>query len=719
MCMKGGNNMYYPEEVLNCVKHFGVSEASRRYNIDYNKLQVYCKNNGIKKLSYNVASNLPEDAFDFIKARCTERTMFLSSIQSEVFNKFHIKITNIDKVVDEIFEPGYSKQYKHLGVLRKCKICGNEFYATNSKQQVCKNDHVFKCSFCGKSVTLGYKESCYRVNSSSPFYCSEECKHKALLASKHDLKYTCICRLCGKSFRSNVSFATVCSDQHYGICVVCGKKFELNYPYTRKTCSQKCRSKLTSQTTEHRFGYKTILATPEVQEKSRAAIEKKYGTRNYFNSNDWYKRYHEMLSNPNSMNKINEKKINTYRKHYGVNWGLQSTEVKEKSKKTLIAKYGADNISKSAHFYKLQNTESSPEQINNLMQFKSNPDSYLSNLSEKPTLRDLSNQFGIRDSSVGYLIDQLGIDKDKIEYVYSYMEDEVYDFLLKLNLNTEIIRNTFKIITPYELDIYIPKYKFAIECDPTSTHNSSFGAWSVNDDPLPRIYHKLKTDLCENLDIRLFHIFGYDWSNNKSIILSMIENALGKTSNKIYARKTIIRPVSYSDSAKFLQENHRQGNTVNSIRIGLYHKDELVSLMTFGKMRKTIGKSDNKDTYELSRFCSKRNTLVVGGASKLFEYFVSKYNPVSVISFSDRAHTSGNLYETLGFKEVRRSDPGYVWVRLKDDTAWSRVNAQKKNIVNFLKDPSIDLSKSEFEIMEDHKYAAVFDSGTITWQWRR
>lgn len=711
--------MCYSEEILDCVKHFGISEASRRYNIDYSKLQVYCKNNGIKKVSYNDASNLPEAAFDFIKTKCTEQTMFLNSIQSEVLDKFNIKITNIDKVVDEIFEPRYSKQYKHRGVLRKCKICGNEFYAASPKQQICKNDHVFKCRVCGKSVTLGYKESCYRASSNHLFYCSKECEHKALTASKHDLKYTCICRLCGKAFKSNVSFATVCSDQHYGTCVVCGKKFELNYPYTRKTCSQKCRAELASRTTENKFGYKTILATPEIQEKSREAIEEKYGTKNYFNSNDWAKRYHEMLSNPNSMNKINEKKIHTYRKHYGVDWGLQSTEVKEKSKKTLIAKYGVDNVSKSAHFYKLQNTESSPEQVNNLIQFKSDPNSYLSNLSEKPTLRDLSKQFGIRDSSVGYLIDQLGIDKDKIEYVYSYMEDEVYDFLLKLNLNTEIIRNTFKVITPYELDIYIPNYKFAIECDPTSTHNSSFGAWSVSDDPLPRSYHKLKTDLCESKGIRLFHIFGYDWSNNKSIIFSMIENALGNTPNKIYARKTDIRPVSYSDSARFLQENHRQGNTVNSIRIGLYYKNELVSLMTFGKMRKTIGKSDNENTYELSRFCSKINTSVIGGASKLFEFFVNEYNPESIISFSDRAHTSGNLYETLGFKEIRRSDPGYVWVCLKDDKAWSRVNAQKKNIVKFLKDPSIDLTKSEFEIMEAHKYAAVFDSGTITWQWRR
>lgn len=710
--------MGYDACILDCVRQYGVSEAARRYNIKYSKLQTYCKNNNVKKINYNNASDLPSEVYDYIKSACIERKSFLSSIQSQVADKFGIKITNINKVVDGIFEPGYSKEYRTNGIKRVCRICNKEFNATSTNQVVCKRDHKFECSVCGKVVTLNYEDSCKQSSSPYPFYCSKECEHKALLESKNKLKYVCTCKICGKKFKSNVSFATVCPNQHYGKCVICGKQFKLNYPYTRKTCSQECRAKLVSQTSMERFGYKNVLATPKVQEKSRRAIEAKYGTRNYFESKSWSIKYHKILADPAAMEKINKKKMNTCREHYGVNWSFQSPEIKEESKKTLIEKYGVDNISKSSHFYQLVNTESSSEQIDNLMKFKSNPDEYLSSLSKPPTLRDLSKQFGIRDSSVGYLIDQLGVDKSKIAYAYSYMESEVYEFLLSLDLHTEIDRNTFKIITPYELDVYIPKYNFAIECDPTSTHNSSFGAWSLDDEPLPRSYHKMKTDLCEAKGIRLFHIFGYDWSHKKSVICSMIENALGKTRNKLYARKTEIRYVSYPEALAFLNENHRQGNTVNSVRIGLYNDDELVSLMTFGKMRQTIGTSNIPNTYELSRFCSKKGTLVVGGASKLFKFFVNTYKPGAVISFSDRAHTSGDLYQKLGFKEVRRSDPGYVWVRLKDDTAWSRVNAQKKNIIKFLKDPSIDLNKTEFEIMQEHKYAAVFDSGTITWEWK-
>lgn len=59
-----------------------------------------------------------------------------------------------------------------------------------------------------------------------------------------------------------------------------------------------------------------------------------------------------------------------------------------------------------------------------------------------------------------------------------------------------------------------------------------------------------------------------------------------------------------------------------------------------------------------------------------------------------------------------------MWVNLKSDKSFSRNNAQKKNIRTFLKDETIDMSKTEKQIMEEHGFVQVFDSGTITWEWR-
>lgn len=103
----------------------------------------------------------------------------------------------------------------------------------------------------------------------------------------------------------------------------------------------------------------------------------------------------------------------------------------------------------------------------------------------------------------------------------------------------------------------------------------------------------------------------------------------------------------------------------------------------------------------------------------MFQHFVREYDPVEIRSFSDRAHTKGTLYQVLGFQYDHTSDAGYVWVNLKTDQAFSRNNAQKHNIRQFLKDDTIDLSQTETQIMADHGYVQVFDAGVKLWIWRK
>ena len=73
--------------------------------------------------------------------------------------------------------------------------------------------------------------------------------------------------------------------------------------------------------------------------------------------------------------------------------------------------------------------------------------------------------------------------------------------------------------------------------------------------------------------------------------------------------------------------------------------------MTFSKPRF----NKNYD-YELLRLCSKKFTNIVGGASKLFKYFISKYKG-SIISYTNRRFSNGNIYRQLGFSELKNSKP--------------------------------------------------------------
>ncbi|MBR4316253.1 MAG: hypothetical protein IKP65_04695 [Alphaproteobacteria bacterium] len=93
-----------------------------------------------------------------------------------------------------------------------------------------------------------------------------------------------------------------------------------------------------------------------------------------------------------------------------------------------------------------------------------------------------------------------------------------------------------------------------------------------------------------------------------------------------------------------------QGKDNSSIKLGLFHENELVSVMTFGKPR------FNKNyQYELIRFASKLGYQIIGGASKLLTCFINQYHPESIISYADRRYSNGELYEAIGFELIGKS----------------------------------------------------------------
>lgn len=596
---------------------------------------------------------------------------------------------------------------------RTCIECGEQFETTSSRRQICYKDHYRSCRVCGKSFAVTPLQILQDKQT-----CSEQCRRMSIGTSVASTtpSVLCTCRLCGNKFLGKNKNSVICNRKHIVQCAVCGKDFEPSRQQLLSetlTCSKECRYKLTNQsfmeniqqhvekqqaTMQKRYGVSNPQQVPDIRSKTRSTIMRRYGTSSFSQTPEFIDRC-----------------IATNRAKYGADWYMQTSEFRASFEATCVAKYGVDNPSKSPDV--ISDRVSDPTCIDNLMAFRSNPEQFVrSTFDDPPTLAQLGAICGIRDSSVGDILDKANC-RHIVKFAYSTMEDEVYEFLRTFLDDKDIVRNTRKIITPYELDIWIPSHRFAIECNPTSTHNSSLPGFSKDDKPKSMFYHKKKTDLCETQDIRLFHLFGYDWNYHKDVCKSMIRNALGVTTNRYYARKLIFRSVDAKEAYDFLQVNHRQGGVYCKVNLGLFDNDQLVSLMTFSPMRHTIGtdKTDRTNWWELVRFCSLINSVVVGGASKLFHEFLRQVKPAGVVSFSDRAHTSGVLYTKLGFTKLRTSDPGYVWVNLKTDRAYSRLNAQKRNIKKFLKDDLIDLTQPESKIMVAHGYVAVYDSGTITW----
>lgn len=559
-------------------------------------------------------------------------------------------------------------------MIKSCAYCGKEFETTSGTKKYCDGDHFKTCEVCGKS----FKVPNHRLSDRNLTCCSKACSSikrsraiKEALSNKpdgynaHKTQYTRVCKICGRKFKTNIYNKEICDSTHFRKCVICGTEFELTkdsiFNHTQ-TCSEECRQGL-----------------------SRKTSLKRYGVENYSQTDEFA-----------TSQKQNKDKIS------------------EKRRSTNLERYGREYYSHTPNY--LRSVMGNSDCVQNLIKFSQDPEKFIQTNfpNSSPTILQLSSLLGINTSSTGDRIHKYKIE-DMIDFRASSMENEVIEYLQSLVLDIKITRNDRQVISPYELDIYLPEYGLAIECNPTSTHNSTFNCFSVNEPPLTSKYHKDKTDRCLEKNIKLLHLFGHEWINKNDIMKSIIHTKLG-LNNKVFARNCIIEEITDSTCREFLDVNHRQGNVSSSIRLGLYFQSELVSVMTFSKLRKQISnRSGGVDDYELVRFCSKLNLTVVGGASKLFKYFLKTYNPKYIISYQDRATMLGNLYQNLGFIFKKNSDPGYVWVNIDNDKVLTRLQTQKHNLSKLF--PVCDLTKSESQILKENKFVRVYNSGNSVWEY--
>ena len=489
------------------------------------------------------------------------------------------------------------------------------------------------------------------------------------------------------------------------------------------------------QTCMERYGVEHATQNEEIKEKQRQSFRNKYG-----------------VDYPWMLSEIHQKAMNSQIEKYG-GIGMASDELSAKVKQTCVERYGVENfnnapdsiikkketwlknygvdhpmksekIKEKVKWKRIENfakTIENDEARQNYLEFHNDPINYIiSHFDHKPPIIEISETLGNLDpTSVSSHIPIKY--HNLLGHYQSTMEREITNFLKELDSNIDIVIHDRKCISPYELDIYLPEYNFAIECNPTCSHNSTINVFDPKSEPLPKDYHKLKSIRCIKEGIQLFHIFGYDWSTRRHVINSMIRNVLHKQLYRCFARKLNIREISNNDCIEFLNINHLQRGLSAPIRLGLFSDNELLSVMTFNKVRHTIGSiNDSQDSniWELSRFCNKLNYSVVGGASKLFKYFITNYNPNKIISFSDIAHTKGALYEKLGFEQNSITEPSYVWVNLDSDAWYNRVACQKRYLPKLFNEPDLDIeNKTETMILSEHNFVQVFDSGKIKWIW--
>lgn len=482
----------------------------------------------------------------------------------------------------------------------------------------------------------------------------------------------------------------------------------------------------TRQTYLERYGVDHYWKTEEGQAKRLKTLETNHGVDNPSKSETLrLKRQQTFLerfgSHPLANELIKSKIAENFLNKYGVKNPSELPAVREKARQTSLVKHGVEYASQSDVFKtKIQETMlsrygvKSPMHVPEIKQrgLERKRREFFQNLNARTQGRvkplfDLEEYTGV-ESEYSWqctTCDHIFIDNlddgwvPRCTHCYpvskSQGEDALYSYIRSLTTE-DIIRNTRSIISPLELDIYIPAKNLAFEFNGVYRHSEISGGKNKD-------YHLTKYQMAVEKNIRLIQIFDTEWYANQEIVKSKIAHLLG-LSYRIYARQCVIAGITTEAKNRFLIENHMQGTCISSINLGLFSEGNLVAVMTFGKSR------FNKNAeWELLRYCSSKNVTVVGGAARLLRCFEQQYNFPSIVSYCDLRYGTGKMYEAIGFTLIGQTNPNY-WYMKNYQNLETRIRYQKHKLSKLL--PEFDATQSEWTNMQKNGYDRIWDCGS-------
>lgn len=463
------------------------------------------------------------------------------------------------------------------------------------------------------------------------------------------------------------------------VCIVCGEptRFLGNHGFS-KWCSKKCASNDPDVLAMNRAHVsKTLKARYKkdkfsIMQKRKESLEKHYGKNN---------------GSPFSIQKVQDKVKNTIIERYGVDNPYKLDKVKKKRKEI------ARNSSIAHHKELGYDIEYLPDRkilVKNGCKIHGD---IIVTRSEfwnrtKPDRRNhtilcpICNPERNKETSIETLIKNI-LQECNVEFI-------------------EHDRHTLKESIHKELDFYIPTKKIAIECN---------GLWWHSGDEAKK-NHLEKKNACKDLGIQLLSFWEDEINFKTDIVEDLIKSKLGAQKKRIYARACEVRSVSFKDASSFLNENHLQGNVNSSIRIGLFYGNELVQIMTFGKLRKNLASNSKEGSYELYRLCSKIGLQIIGGASKLLAHFKREIDWKEIISYSFDDISNGSVYKSLGFELEKWCGQGYSYF---NGAKWhyriNRYNLRKDRIRDLLLE-----NETADHCLKRLGYVKCWNSGVSKWK---
>ena len=286
----------------------------------------------------------------------------------------------------------------------------------------------------------------------------------------------------------------------------------------------------------------------------------------------------------------------------------------------------------------------------------------------------------------------------KCAHPTSLGEDELYEFICSLLPNGKVIQSDRSLIAPYEVDIYIPEKKIAVEYNGLFWHSEAAGKGKG--------YHRAKYLACQAAGVQLFTVWEDEWEDKRPIVEAMLKSKLGvQDEATVFARQCAVTRITSQESRVFLNAHHIQGACNGSVHLGLEYGGRLVAVMV-------IKKACDSTAY-LERYAT--SCHVVGGMGKLLKPALKwcRENDVTqLVTFSDNQVSDGHSYATLGFTLDRELPPDYKY--FYDNGRQHKFGFRLKR---FRDDPQLYWQEglTEKQLAELNNIPRIWDAGKKRW----
>lgn len=411
---------------------------------------------------------------------------------------------------------------------------------------------MIKCKRCGKQISKTYRSG----------FCSNRCKY-LFVAQQKGLETKCI--FCGKELtRQQIRNKTKhCSKEclkqdkkRIVYCKVCGKELtDIQVSNKGKYCSIECYSRdeevkqKRKQTCLQKYGTTSSLLNESVIEKTKKTNLQRYGVQNSLSSEF-----------------VKQKRKHTNLERYGVQNVFQSQQIINKAKQSVFNTYGVQNVMqlKTMREYALKmrlqahNQRDVTQKIQNSRR-KTIYQRYVDKFSEfvyplfteseymdrnkvyRWKCKRCGNQFESKIYTTNF--DEQLCDVPRclkcFPYIHGFsrIQKQVFQYIRSI-YNGKIVQNTREVITPFEIDIYLPELKFAIQFDGLFYHSSYYHG--------DQFVLLNKNRMCKEKGVRLFHILQDEWREQKEQIKQQLQQIIVTGKLQVKNDSHILSAMRYS-----------------------------------------------------------------------------------------------------------------------------------------------------------------------------